>query len=209
MYEFPYISAQGCDSVVRLSLTQRPLDDTTFSEITCSNYPYQLGSRTLYQSGTYTEVMQNIYGCDSSETVHLTVYPAYDTLIIATIKEGESYNENGFNVDSAGIYTLNLKTLEGCDSTINLRLYYEQSNKDIVDINPLSIYPNPAKDVITLDLGDWILDKDATVTIFNNAGQVVYQSNITSERFNINISAFEAGVYYIKVRNHTQPLIIE
>ncbi|MBO6117418.1 MAG: T9SS type A sorting domain-containing protein [Bacteroidales bacterium] len=58
-------------------------------------------------------------------------------------------------------------------------------------------------------MGDYILDKNETVTIVNNSGQVVYKSNILSQKFNINISNFEAGIYYINAGKFTQTLIIE
>ncbi|MBO7277025.1 MAG: leucine-rich repeat domain-containing protein [Bacteroidales bacterium] len=42
--------------------------------------------------------------------------------ITATICEGQVYNENGFNVSEAGVYTQSLQTINGCDSVVTLTL---------------------------------------------------------------------------------------
>ncbi|MBO6117239.1 MAG: leucine-rich repeat protein [Bacteroidales bacterium] len=81
--------------------------------------------------------------------------------------------------------------------------------EEIDNGNSLQIYPNPAKDVITLNIGHLTLDKDANVTIINNSGQVIYKSKIQSPKFNINISDFESGAYYINVGKFTKKLIVE
>ena len=82
----------------------------------------------------------------------------------------------------------------------------------IEDVNgnaSINIYPNPAKDVITLDIEHLTLNNADAVTIFNSNGQVVYRFNITSQKFNIDVSGLESGVYYIKAGKFTQKLIIE
>lgn len=71
------------------------------------------------------------------------------------------------------------------------------------------IYPNPAKNTVTVDLGNLTSDNGGTVTIINNAGVVVYQSDIQSQKFNINIENWDSGIYYIKTGKFTQKLIIE
>ena len=40
----------------------------------------------------------------------------------ASICQGETYTENGFNVSEAGVYTQNLQTVNGCDSIVTLTL---------------------------------------------------------------------------------------
>ena len=66
--------------------------------------------------------------------------------------------------------------------------------KEVIGDNAIfSVYPNPAHDVITLDIGHLTLDKNETASIANNSGKVVYKSNVQSSKFNINVSDFEAG----------------
>ena len=44
------------------------------------------------------------------------------TNLSASICQGETYTQNGFNVSTQGTYTQNLQTYDGCDSTVNLSL---------------------------------------------------------------------------------------
>ncbi|MBQ5892298.1 MAG: T9SS type A sorting domain-containing protein [Bacteroidales bacterium] len=46
----------------------------------------------------------------------------FNTPISATICEGQVYNENGFNVSEAGVYTQTLTSVNGCDSIVTLTL---------------------------------------------------------------------------------------
>ncbi|MEE1303100.1 MAG: T9SS type A sorting domain-containing protein, partial [Bacteroidales bacterium] len=52
----------------------------------------------------------------------LNVNPVYNTDLFASICEGEVYNENGFNVNEAGVYSQTLQAVNGCDSVVNLTL---------------------------------------------------------------------------------------
>ena len=75
----------------------------------------------------------------------------------------------------------------------------ESSLQDISDLQQIQIYPNPAKDIITLDVGDLTLDINNELFIINTIGQVVYSSNIQSQIFNIDIRKLQSGVYYIRL----------
>ncbi|MFA6824395.1 MAG: T9SS type A sorting domain-containing protein, partial [Bacteroidales bacterium] len=44
-----------------------------------------------------------------------------------TTCQGRTYTLYGFNVDTAGLHTLNLQTYKGCDSTVNLTLFMHPS----------------------------------------------------------------------------------
>lgn len=56
---------------------------------------------------------------------YYSIFRSIDNLgytIDATICQGSVYSENGFYADSSGHYIQNLRTINGCDSTINLNL---------------------------------------------------------------------------------------
>lgn len=74
------------------------------------------------QQGTYVDTLQNFLGCDSVVTVNLTVYPVFDTTIVAAICASERYTLNGFSADSTGEYVQYLSTIHGCDSIVRLSL---------------------------------------------------------------------------------------
>ena len=88
----------------------------------CEGSAYTENGFNVSEAGTYTQTLQAINGCDSTVTLNLTVNPIIDTTITAAICEGTTYTENGFNVSEAGTYTLNLQTVNGCDSIVTLTL---------------------------------------------------------------------------------------
>ncbi len=81
-------TVNGCDSTVTLLLTVMPiynivLEDTVARGESYSNYGFALTD--LQESGTYTQELTTLYGCDSIVTLHLTV----QTVGIETIANGE------------------------------------------------------------------------------------------------------------------------
>lgn len=68
------------------------------------------------------------------ETFNITVNPTLEESITATVKKGEPYTENGFNISGdqtsqGGIFTFKLNTqskVTGCDSIVHLTLHVEQ-----------------------------------------------------------------------------------
>lgn len=127
----------GCDSIVHLNIG---FFDTLRTEINahiCSNANYYFGSRTLTTAGTYFDTLTASGGCDSIVTLHLTVYPAFDSVIYDTICEGDNRYIPSFNADSTGTYHVIFQTQQGCDSAITLNLYVLAAQRDTIK---LSIY---------------------------------------------------------------------
>jgi Leucine-rich repeat (LRR) protein len=70
--------------------------------------------------------------------------------------------------------------------------------------NKLSIYPNPAKDIIHVQI-----DGSATITLINVAGKVLLTKAITNKG-EINVSTLANGTYYLqnKITGETQKVVI-
>ena len=115
-------TVNGCDSIVTLTLTVNPIENTTLSAAICEGSTYTENGFNVSDAGTYTQNLQTINGCDSIVTLNLTVNPVENTTLSAAICEGSTYTENGFNASEAGIYTQNLQTVNGCDSIVTLTL---------------------------------------------------------------------------------------
>jgi hypothetical protein len=60
----------------------------------------------------------------------------------------------------------------------------------------IAVYPNPAKDAVTLDVTDF--SKEASYSITDVSGRVVMQDAVTSAATVINISRLAPGVYMLK-----------
>ncbi len=113
-------SRYGCDSIVTLHVTQ-PVNSRAYYTI-CEGDSYDFAGMTLTESGAYN---REITASDGSVHVHqlvLTVEQPHNTVIRATVCEGEVYEENGFHESVAGTYHRNLRSRNGCDSTVTLIL---------------------------------------------------------------------------------------
>lgn len=116
-------STIGCDSVVILDLISLPAPLSSNPTISiCYGDSFSLGSGTYNSPGSYSETIQNSYGCDSTVNFDLFIYP-YDTLTVdATICSGESYSVGTNWFTQSGSFTAYTSNMNGCDSIIYLTL---------------------------------------------------------------------------------------
>ena len=115
----------GCDSVIVLHLLVHPTFNDTIVAGICDNETYTQFGFNVSEQGVYTQHLQSIHGCDSLVTLNLLVHPTYNDTITAEICDNEVYTQFGFNTSEAGYHTLNLQSINGCDSivTLNLTVY--------------------------------------------------------------------------------------
>ena len=141
MADSVYQTINHCDSTVRLELFVLPSEDITYDTAICegelfSAYGLSLPSDTMTPgSYQYVTVYQNQYGCDSTETVNLTIYPVYEFRLEESICQGESYDRNGFRFHTdtmaLGLHQMVHSTASatGCDSTFTLVLSVLRSDE--------------------------------------------------------------------------------
>ena len=117
-------NSNGCDSTVTLNLTVNPNVSSTQNITICQNaLPYSWNNQSLTAAGTYTAVLQNINGCDSTVTLNLTVNPnVSSTQNITICQNALPYSWNNQSLTAAGTYTAVLQNVNGCDSTVTLNL---------------------------------------------------------------------------------------
>jgi hypothetical protein len=116
------ITEDGCDSIVTLTLNIIPVFNTELSATICQGQTYTENGFNVSEAGTYTQILTASNGFDSIVTLSLNVLPIFNTELYATICQGQVYNENGFNVSEAGVYTQTLTSVNGCDSIVTLSL---------------------------------------------------------------------------------------
>lgn len=212
-YSLTLQTINGCDSTVVLNLVVLPVPcenvTTALEESICEGESFEFNNTVYTEQGVYQANLQTWDGCDSTVTLTLNVYPSYTETIDATITEGETYTQNGFNENQSGEYTLSLQTINGCDSIIVLNLTVEpiSSVREVANENNFTIFPNPAKEKLFINTKE----KNANIVITNVSGVVVYQNNNhSSTPIEINLKDFENGVYFIRINNlESRKFIIE
>lgn len=115
-------SVLGCDSTVVLNLTLLPNLTNNQTVHICQGASYTFAGNVLVNSGTYTQLLQTVSGCDSTINLTLIVDPILTSNIQASICQGVSYTFGTQTLSTAGNYSRTIQTLAGCDSIINLTL---------------------------------------------------------------------------------------
>jgi gliding motility-associated-like protein len=140
IYKDTFTNIIGCDSIVTLNLFVSPRLSGTINTSRCNGQTYLFNGVNLTTAGTYEDTLISVLGCDSFVTLNLSYNSIYTISIYDTLCEGESIIFNSSVLDSSGIYTANLSSIYGCDSTINLNLLvYPKPNVKINSGNDTTI----------------------------------------------------------------------
>lgn len=153
----------NCDSLSYLHLILAPAYDYHHNDTICAAHITTIlpdsSAQWLQHSYTYETGIFNTTGdypfhlhtlstalpsCDSVRTLHLKVYPYYDTHIYDTIYDGDTYNFENASYDTTGIFPHRLQALYACDSlrTLHLQRNWRSYNDSILCQNTLPLVWN-------------------------------------------------------------------
>jgi gliding motility-associated-like protein len=122
IYNQTFISITNCDSVVTLNLFVRSSDTTTDNQSICSGTSYMFGTQLLTTPGIYSEIFQDMYGCDSTVSLTLNVSSVITDTITASICAGSTYNWGSQSLNATGAYSQTFTSASSCDSIVTLNL---------------------------------------------------------------------------------------
>lgn len=178
-------------------------------------------------SGTYTlNILDDMTGCSSSTDVDITVYQPVIPTIAATGNTIESSaanfyqwylngvlipNANGQTIEitSSGDYHVATQDDNGCFATSMPLTVDFTSTNELKEIQSISIFPNPVKALLQINLeieqaGNYQLE------IINTNGKVLLEKNQilqTKDEVTFNTSLFPAGIYFVKIKNENGQLV--
>lgn len=159
IYSDTITNAVGCDSVITVNLTIEDSTVNTISPVACDSFVSPSGQYVWNSSGSYTDNLTNMAGCDSIITINLTI-PIIDTSVtnsyptLMANNSGATYQwvycdsssvpgEMGqsFTPTADGNYAVVLSE-NGCVDTSSC---YVVNGTGIpkVENNSISVYPNP------------------------------------------------------------------
>ena len=108
-------------------------------------------------------------------------------------------NNDGVFVNDAKVTVVDLVADNGVVHVINaVLLPPPSSSTDLVDDSTLSILPNPARDIITIQ-SELMTDEPAKVDIYTVNGQNIISSKVLSGN-TIDISQLDSGIYIINIK---------
>ncbi len=135
--------------------------------------------------GDVTYVEQT--GPDPSNTVDLKwTAPAAGTGDVTFYAVGNAINGNG-NTNGDGVGTTTLSLTEDMTSSTN-----------DVNINNISIMPNPASDVVRLSMDNI---SSGTYQLINLQGQSVLRGVYNADNIELNVAALKTGLYVVQVQD--------
>lgn len=179
-------TANGCDSVYRLTLTVNPTYFDTDEDIICDNEIYvweghesvEIGQRT---AGTHIiwDSLKTANGCDSVFMLTLTVNPTAHSIESASACSNEdSYIWHERSIIESGVYYDTLSTALGCDSVCELHFtLLEPSSAEFADTTcannaytayGFNIENLPAGDTTLLRVTKNSVGCDSTITVLLN-----------------------------------------
>ncbi len=148
IYRDTLTNGSACDSIVTLPLTIHYSFNTTDVQQACDTYTWTTtdadgsGMHTygpFTSSTTQTAVQRTVEGCDSTITLHLTVYHS-DLTGSDTRNVCDSLVWNGTPYNASGDYPYHTQTTHGCDSSVTLHLTVRYSTTNNLTENVCDSY---------------------------------------------------------------------
>jgi hypothetical protein len=167
----------------------------SFSRNTTSNTTFPIGM-------TYTITNTGVQGFDYSRMKGFEIIPfgsltQSDTFSVLANTIVEPIKQNTVELDTSSLYTTPSISqnviIEDCSALSIVENNYEN--------NKISIYPNPANEILNISLANQINSKQQ-VLIFNAIGQLYKKLELKQSQA-INISDLPNGLYFIKISNYS------
>jgi hypothetical protein len=151
-------------------------------------------------SGSYVLFGASNEGCQSTDTVFVSVNEATSNTITASAID--SYTLNGQTYTASGTYSQVLTNTAGCDSLLTLNLTLDFTGLDENVGAALSVYPNPAQDIIFLNVDPALIGSN--ILICDAFGRILLESTLQKEETRLDLREFATGTYLIKVGSQTK-----
>jgi|GEM_PF-414912 len=139
-YSTTLTNAAGCDSTATLNLTINNSNSGSESVAACDSFTWSANGETFTESGSYTEVLTNAAGCDSTVTLNLTINESSSGSESVTACDQFTWSANDETYTESGDYIAILTNEAGCDSTATLELTINESNSTTQDVSACDSY---------------------------------------------------------------------
>ncbi|MDG1777027.1 MAG: T9SS type A sorting domain-containing protein [Crocinitomicaceae bacterium] len=207
----------GCDSLVTLDLTVNYSNAGTDVQTACGTYDWIDGNTYTVSNNAAQWTLTNASGCDSLVTLDLTITPLPNTGVtqnetqLTAVQMVAAYQwldcDNGNSVIASEInqfYTPTVTgnyavevTLNGCVDTSACYLVDYTGLSNLYN-EVLSIHPNPAHDVLTINGINEIIGFN-NIEIVSSIGEVVVSIEKIQEE--VIVSALPSGVYFLNIKH--------
>ncbi|MDC0204867.1 protein phosphatase 1 regulatory subunit 42, partial [Flavobacteriales bacterium] len=120
-----YNSLASIDTVLGGSCVYNAQVDTNI--VACQSFTWSVNGGIYTTSGTYSDTLTTINGCDSLMILYLTIVPSYSDTLLPVISCDSFHWDagiggSGITYYTSGLYTIYFTSVDGCDSVVHLDL---------------------------------------------------------------------------------------
>jgi hypothetical protein len=132
------------------------------------------------------------------------MWEATGGLIAEVVIENADQLETNATFNAKGNYVLTLSVSDGAlTSTADVSVFVGGVGVEQIHAPGMLLYPNPAKDKLTVELKN-MPGSSSIVSIYSITGSAVYNTKLSIDKVEIDLSAFDAGLYFIRVNSEGQ-----
>jgi Concanavalin A-like lectin/glucanases superfamily/Secretion system C-terminal sorting domain len=202
---------EGCNKSISTlaSQTQTTGQTAQFTTPTIANTNYQ------WQTNSANLGWQNI---PANSTYAGVTTPSLSISSVSLSNHNQSFRviaSSGNCIDTSNVALLTLA--DTCINTVQDTIYTTVTDTLYINTilglsgttsNTIKIYPNPANDHLIIDQGNYGSMAGYSITIKNNAGQVVYQGAINQAQVTIDLSTWTGnGIYFVHLLDPQQSTV--
>lgn len=207
-------SSAGCDSTVTLNLSFVSQINSNISATICDGDEYVFGTQTLTLADVYIETFVSTGGCDSVVTLDLSVTSLPSGIVVSQNDAELSVNDDfdsyfwfneadpltvlgtnpTFTATTSGNYYVAVYNPNGCSALSDVFNVVISGIRNIESLN-LSIYPNPAKDMVTIEN----LPLGSMLELVDLVGKTIYKTTVETPNHILPLDQIAHGVYFLNV----------
>jgi hypothetical protein len=203
------------------------IDSATQMVTSCGPYTWRNGVTYTSSNSTASYMVINSTGCDSIIFLDLTIFPTISQTIsnnaniLSTNYSSPTANyqwidcahpnnilvgetNSSFAPQSIGLYAV-VTTDNQCSDTSSCELVADLGLNSSNLNTSFQLFPNPNNGAFTISVSEHT--GSTPISIFNSVGQLIYQSEIDSDKIEINLS-LASGVYIVKVDDQQIRMVI-
>ncbi len=200
-----------------VTLLNPPPIATNLSVTACSFYAFN--GVTYTSSGLYKDTMQSAAGCDSIINLNLTINTVNNAITqngnqLAAVA-GYTYKwldctsntlvpgavAQYFTPTVSGSYAV-IASANGCTDTSICKNVVISATNDIQTLAPVSLYPNPASDLLYIDIDAAYIGKQCRV--YDAVGRLVTTQTLQQTHNQLTLTALSRGMYVVCIEGLQQ-----
>jgi len=217
VFPVTYTNVANCDSIVNYDVTIGGPTTSSISITTCNSYTTPSGNNTYTTSGTYTDVVPNIFGCDSTITIDLTIIfvsngVTQNGFTLTADLVGASYQwftctngvlDSPIPGETGQVYTPTVtgdyavEVSVGNCTTPSACYTVDFGSVSSSSISSAKIYPNPSKGGFSITLP--AIENNIELTLIDIQGKTVSIRNLTATNKILVDEKLRAGIYFVKL----------